>query len=519
MQFLYRLCEHLPRLAWLAEVDLAGDILVFHGRDVETAGQYFVEGAWNGRFAEGAFAATECFFGSGATLNALHPTFVSSACTTDYLYYRESGARLLVSNSLPFLLAQSNDSLDPHCASYHLINDSIRAGIREYIRELPTRDGVIRRLMYKNLEVRRDGFAETDKPEPPPFPDYAAYRTYLGDNYGSIARNVRASERRRQWRIVSTQSRGYDTTAANAIAAASGIDAIFTITKGKAPGYYADEDAGRQTDDDGTEICRTLGLDNILAIDRRAFETHWQQEYLFSAALDSPQDENLLGIGALLEGPSLLLTGTLGEIWYPRSPYYDEHPWLSGPDLRRADLGMHALTEFRLESGFVQLPFPYLGARRRDDIDRITGSDDMLPWHVPGSYNRPIPRRIAEEAGVPRHMFGQRKIATVVEFPNPGVPHGAELRRAFRDFLIGNGILPWWKWQLLPFIRRINRVVHMTGRHKTLYYLERVVSRLIQRREFRFPELWTQLNGRIFCFCANKQVERYREALDRIRPE
>jgi hypothetical protein len=425
----------------------------------------------------------------------------------------------MVSNSLPFLLARSNDSLDPQCPIYHLINDSIRAGIREYIQELPTRYGVIRRLMYKNLEVRQDGFAETDKPEPPPFPDYAAYRTYLGDNYGSIARNVRASERRRQWRIVSTQSRGYDTTAANAIAAAFGIDTVFTITKGKAPGYYADEDADRQTDDDGTEICLTLGLDKVVAVDRRAFETHWQQEHLFSATLDSAQDENLLGIGALLEAPSVLLTGTLGEIWYPRSPYYDEHPSLSGPDLRRGDLGMHALTEFRLESGFVQLPVPYLGARRRDDIDRITGSDEMLPWHVPGSYNRPIPRRIAEEAGVPRSMFGQQKMATVVEFPNPGVPHGAELRRAYRDFLVGNDILPWWKWQLLPLIRQMNRVVHMSGRHRTLYYLERVVSRLIRKRDFRFPELWTRLNGRVFCFCANIQVERYRDALDRISPE
>jgi len=29
---------------------------------------------------------------------------------------------------------------------------------------------------------------------------------------------------------------------------------------------------------------------------------------------------------------------------------------------------------------------------------------------VPGSYNRPIPRRIAEESGVPRSLFGQSKL-------------------------------------------------------------------------------------------------------------
>jgi hypothetical protein len=37
----------------------------------------------------------------------------------------------------------------------------------------------------------------------------------------------------------------------------------------------------------------------------------------------------------------------------------------------------------------------------------------MEPWLMPGtSYNRPICRRIVEEAGIPRHMFGLRKAAT-----------------------------------------------------------------------------------------------------------
>ena len=33
----------------------------------------------------------------------------------------------------------------------------------------------------------------------------------------------------------------------------------------------------------------------------------------------------------------------------------------------------------------------------------------MKPWSVAKSYDRPIARRIAEEAGVPRHLFGQVK--------------------------------------------------------------------------------------------------------------
>ena len=35
----------------------------------------------------------------------------------------------------------------------------------------------------------------------------------------------------------------------------------------------------------------------------------------------------------------------------------------------------------------------------------------MEPWRVHTNYDRPIPRRIAEEAGVPRELFGNKKRA------------------------------------------------------------------------------------------------------------
>ena len=40
------------------------------------------------------------------------------------------------------------------------------------------------------------------------------------------------------------------------------------------------------------------------------------------------------------------------------------------------------MSEFRLVVGFVQLPFPYLGARRMSDILKITESSEMDPWRL-----------------------------------------------------------------------------------------------------------------------------------------
>ncbi len=40
----------------------------------------------------------------------------------------------------------------------------------------------------------------------------------------------------------------------------------------------------------------------------------------------------------------------------------------------------------------------------------ITRSEEMGPWTLGVSYDRPIARRLAEEAGVSRALFGQRKM-------------------------------------------------------------------------------------------------------------
>jgi hypothetical protein len=74
------------------------------------------------------------------------------------------------------------------------------------------------------------------------------------------------------------------------------------------------------------------------------------------------------------------------------------------------------LTEYRLRAGFLQMAVAYMGIRHIDDISRISKSPEMSPWDMRNDYNKPVPRRIVETAGVPREAFGMEKKAASVVF-------------------------------------------------------------------------------------------------------
>ena len=363
--------------------------------------------------------------------------------------------------------------------------------------------------MHANLAVNAEGASEQDKPLPPPFGCFGDYSAYLHDVYGRLASNARAAERARPMRILSTQSRGYDSTAANAVAKTVGIDAVFTVTRGKGIGYYAHEDRHLETDDDGSQICHQLEL-RCVPIERRALEADSSKEYLYYACMHKTGDFNLQQVNGFVDQPSLLLTGCLGEIWSSEK-WHAQRPGLVNPELVRVDLGNHALTEVRLHHGYVQLAFPYIGARRRRDIFRITTSNEMDPWRTGNDYDRPIPRRIAEEKGVARSAFGQVKMASVLEFVLPILPVNEELRRDYLRFLVSERVLYRWQLPLIPLGRSWNAIVRSASpdRYVAVHMLRRVIARIL-RRPFRFPVILWRLNSAFFSFCVNRRREDYR---------
>jgi hypothetical protein len=126
------------------------------------------------------------------------------------------------------------------------------------------------------------------------------------------------------------------------------------------------------------------------------------------------------------------LAGRLGVVF---TGFYGDAAWgMTDParadtELVWRDLSGMSLAEGRLVGGYINLALPFLFGRSRKSLARISASDEMAPWRVGGNYDRPIPRRILEQAGVPRGAFGLRKKAVLNLSASPTNP------AVRRDFL------------------------------------------------------------------------------------
>jgi hypothetical protein len=124
-------------------------------------------------------------------------------------------------------------------------------------------------------------------------------------------------------------------------------------------------------------------------------------------------------------------------------------------DLWRIDLSGCSMTEFRLRTDFVDVPLPVFGMAQNESLQRITESEEMRPWSVGGYYDRPVPRRIAEEAGIPRGTFGTvKRAATALLRAQGGAQMSAATVASATEFaaregvvldLHGRGMLPRWQ--------------------------------------------------------------------------
>jgi hypothetical protein len=248
-----------------------------------------------------------------------------------------------------------------------------------------------------------------------------------------IVENMAAPLRRYPYRALGTLSSGYDSTAVSVLAKRCGCQEVITF-----------DQARRGDEDSGSAIAHHIGL-QTLSVAREAWRCADFAEVPFLASYSSAEDVNFKGAEQYLAG-RVLLTGYHGDkAWDKYTKDLSEH-------IVRGDPSGLSLTEYRLWVGFIHCPVPFWGTRQIRDINAISRSAEMAPWDVPGPYSRPLCRRIGEEAGVPRDLFGVRKRAVSVN-----LHAGWDFKHYGRDFLTPSSLrdyLDWLKQHRLDWVKR-----------------------------------------------------------------
>lgn len=447
----YELRSTWPRLAWVAHGrtdDATAALVVKHGVGVETRPDWFGEVVWDGSFEEGGFDRTEVTFGSGGRVRDAETTFVASASMLDRLHLIERDGHWFVSNSLPAVLTVAEDRLDPAYSRYYADVDTLKRGLEGYRQRLPTRNGTVRLVYHRNLVWAGGAMALRPKPvTAPDFPSYAAYRGFLDRAIGALADNARSPARAQPFGMVSTLSNGYDSTAVTAAAGPHGLDAVLSFPeKGGGAEKLAD-------------IAKRLELD-LTTRDRYGYRELRSPEPPFLASASYGYEMPFAIFRDLLAG-TVMLTGYNGDgIWSSR-----EHRE-GYPDFDHGSQSGLSLTEFRLDVGFVHAPLPFLGARRVASLQTITADPEMDPWRLGNDYDRPIARRIAEEAGAPRDAFGYAKMrgSSTPRFGSGLTPaSAADFRDWYREELGASSEAAFAPHRLAPAIDAVKRPAFWLG--------------------------------------------------------
>lgn len=406
MRFDFRRHDELPRLSWCAKVHRHRDsVHVLHGPWVETASDSFVEGAWDGSWAEKRFDTAVTFAGSGGRLTPEGALFCPPTHNLERLFSIRVGDDLFVSNSLVFALVQARADLDLDHPDYFFdLLRHYRTGISPEEKTLRTATGAsvrlfdcVNLLVGPDLEIqpmhKRFGAAPHD---------FGEYVGFLEETVARVSANAADAARERRFEALTSVSRGYDSAAVSVLAARTGCRQAVTFRRsGDRTGPSV-----RYEPDDGTEIARCLGLE-VTTYER--WDTRSREEVGPAELFTNPYFSTEVSTQVMESqlGGKLWMTGRHGEQFWDMDPVLSQ-PWLRDP-ISMSMAGANS-TDMRLRIGYVHFPVPYTLGVFAPALNRISRSREMAPWSVGGRYDRPIARRLLESEGVPRKLFGQRKM-------------------------------------------------------------------------------------------------------------
>lgn len=384
--------EAIPPLAWAATLARdSGTVEVRHGGLVEAFPEGFFEGAWDGDFAKGEFGQASNVFGAGGALRGDAMLFVGPSHTLEPLYIAETRDRTTVSNSLAFALRKAGLKLDLASNRYGRAFSEIVHGLEHTPQTIELEGGRLTLLYHHNLLLQSDGRAVViPKPLPPSFASFEEYRDYLLGTVRAVFENAGASARRFRYAPIATMSSGYDSAAAAVIARDCGCSESISLSTSSV-GFP----------DSGRAAATALGMahSDFERVSGGVGDPVLEAEFL---ATGMQGEDYVYAVFADRIAGRILVTGFQGgRVWSSTDP--------PNPHIKRSDLSGCSLGEFRLRTNFVHLPLAYIGIQRHPDIIRISNAPDMRPYAIRRAYDRPLPRRLLEGAGVGRDLFAQRK--------------------------------------------------------------------------------------------------------------
>lgn len=397
-------CPEAPALAFVAEI-VSGRraISVLCGPAVEVDDRGLIAGAWAGPFYLRAIEHAATSIGTALLLTADGIVALAGTASASLLYFCRVGPRLVVSNSLAFALAQGDDRLVASHPFYPQDLCTFVFGSHRYRHTVPTQRGRLS-VFYGAMSIGEDlDTRPATVCQPPPFPDFHAYRAYLDSETLAVFANAADPARGVRYQPIVALSAGYDSPAAAVIARDAGCKEGIT--------FGQPVDRSDASEDSGAAIGQILGL----KIDKyRTFAYRDRKdmpELEFIASSFGGGQVYLADTGAALAG-RIVASGYGGDrVWErtyserrrPHFPFYT---------------GGYSQSEFYFRAPALDFSLPMIGARMFNDIGAISRSEAMRPWSVGGDYDRPIARRLLEEAGVPRGAFATRKRRVTPDYDN-----------------------------------------------------------------------------------------------------
>ena len=511
LNILYNQVTDLPKLAWLACLILDGKTLeVFHGSSVECHDDWMVEGVWDGEFEQGEFHRSENFFGSGIRIEDDKVYFVPSSAMVDRLFYCVDKGKIIVSNSLLILLGFTGATLDKS-HDYNEESLSILKGSRDYTKEFAIIHPEIRcfyQVFFENIVVSEDGISFEARNRLYKIDSFDQYYKLLSKALLRIKKNYESAARKLPVSAFTTISSGYDSTAVACLVKNIGVKTCFTSRKSNSwiPSWIP-----KYSIDDGTHAAESLQF-NIRYLSSPFSKISEDELYFIANTYAKFSDAKTLSeldfhsMATFIEKNcelALVFSGYHGDVVWDVNK---DEKYLND-QIIRADTAGLSLSEIRLKSGFIHVPVPFMFARNIKELIKISRSQEMQPWRLNNSYDRPIARRIAETSGVDRHAFGQWKKGLARPFYR--YPINPQLRKRFFEFVkknyhISSGFIYLLNTlnQIALFIQKVLKNVGLrSGGYKRtvflrdvdFYYLMWIWSAGVLSQ--RFANIFSKYNG------------------------